>query len=196
MSTESNHFLLGCSRDLQVAYLAGLLEGEGCFINVAGSNTGGVAIKISMTDLDVLQAVHAVFGGSCSGEPRQPGTLGYKPMYSWYLCGRERVAELLEAVRPYMGGRRTGKIDEILAWIADSLDREAHCQKGHPFSETGFTLSSGKRRCRICYLVQRRAYYRRPEVQERRKAHEQKPDVKARKAERERERRARKRDAA
>lgn len=94
----------------EIAYAAGLLEGEGCF------DWNGRAryprIRCESTDRDVIEWLHAKLGGRIY-EPtkKQPH---HKQSYMWVLNGRSKVEPLLLAIKPWMKGRRADKIDQLL----------------------------------------------------------------------------------
>ncbi len=94
------------------AWLAGLLEGEGCF---QASDTRSIAIQIhlNMTDEDVIRRAADLMGGNVNprygGEPRY----GKKVCWNTTVSGDKAVPVLL-AIRPYMGERRSAKITQLL----------------------------------------------------------------------------------
>jgi len=102
--------------DLQLAWLAGLLEGEGSFFTTT-SRTGGHVyrypqIRVNMTDRDVIERVAALFGTGVYTS--RPYGVSRKTSYKAILTGLG-AADLMRALRPLMGERRQSKIDEVLA---------------------------------------------------------------------------------
>lgn len=100
-------------------WLAGLLEGEGCF-SLHKQNTGTgyrVAVIVSMTDQDVIESVHKVAGVGHIGGPYEDKRDNHSDYWKWWVGNREEVKTLLLRVRPYMHKRRTDKIDTLLAAI-------------------------------------------------------------------------------
>ena len=100
-----------------IAWLAGLLEGEGYFY----SRNAGVdhygrqylypAITLGMTDEDVVKRAAILFGNvKCSIAQI---TKGGKNFYRCVISG-SRAAELMTKLLPYMGIRRSKKIQDIL----------------------------------------------------------------------------------
>lgn len=107
--------------NLELAWLAGLLEGEGCFYLTYRKNKDGsprplVSVMCSMTDEDVVRKAACVAGSGYVY--RRDGRKGCKPSWTWQDSKVERVAELITRLRPFMGVRRQAKIDELLAAIA------------------------------------------------------------------------------
>lgn len=96
-----------------VAWLAGLLEGEGWFGD-AGRTRGGrhAVVRVRMTDRDVVERVAIAMGG-VKVQPAPGRKPGYKDTYRAQVCGR-RAVELMRTVRPHMGDRRGARIDELL----------------------------------------------------------------------------------
>lgn len=95
----------------EVAWLAGLLEGEGCF--GLTSNKHGLRITVGMTDLDTIEKIQRIAGGNIIGTKNLPNR---KPLYTWHASVREVAVDVMLAILPHMGQRRSGKIQELLAW--------------------------------------------------------------------------------
>ena len=94
-----------------VAWFAGLFEGEGCFFKDwrkrSTSKRGTVpqyTIKIKMTDKDVIDKLHRLFGGNIYVDKKQ--SEHHKQPYSWYLCRKADVERLITAALPFFGDRR------------------------------------------------------------------------------------------
>jgi hypothetical protein len=92
----------------EIAWLAGLWEGEGCFLAMK-RNT--IAMKIGMTDRDVIERAAAIVGGPSIGERKTPG---HKTLYWFVLCGHT-AASWMMILYQFMGARRRAKIRECLA---------------------------------------------------------------------------------
>ena len=102
----------------QIAWLAGLLEGEGYFCLQtkrlkSPTKPRGVYPKIVFvsTDKDICDRVSALFGTS-------PNYVGprkdhYKPVWRALKVGTG-ASEILRLILPYMGQRRREKIEDIL----------------------------------------------------------------------------------
>lgn len=96
-----------------LAWLAGLLEGEGYFY-LEGDRYARIRLK--MTDRDVVWRAYAVSGVGTfyeSHPPRDRAT-GRKRTFVWTVRKKQDVLDLLEALHPMMGARRASKIQEIL----------------------------------------------------------------------------------
>ena len=98
-----------------VVWLAGLLEGEGTFDLQRGKYP---RVRVAMTDRDVVGRAATLFGSSIR--------LTLKPAPASPIWHAEiqgpRAAEIMRAVLPFMGSRRSGKIAQILSEYArDSI---------------------------------------------------------------------------
>jgi len=97
-------------KDNELAWLAGLLEGEGCF-----HFTRTAYVVVSMTDQDIIERAASFMNAKWRAVKRcQPGC---KRVYVTSICGN-RALTLMRELLPYMGIRRTEKINEIFAKCA------------------------------------------------------------------------------
>lgn len=94
-----------------VVWLAGLLEGEGTFDLHRGKYP---RVRVAMTDRDVVGRAATLIGARVR--------LSLKPApykASWHAeVSGEKAAEVMRAVLPYMGSRRSAKIAAILGATA------------------------------------------------------------------------------
>lgn len=90
-----------------VLWLAGLLEGEGTFDLHRGKYP---RVRVAMTDRDVVGRAATLLGANVrlSMKPAP-----YKATWHAEVSG-EKAAEVMLAVLPFMGSRRSGKIAEVL----------------------------------------------------------------------------------
>lgn len=112
--------------EVEIAWVAGLLEGEGSFsIAKRGVTAAGrpkpnrqVHVTCGMTDRDVVERLLRTVGvGSIFLDTRSRTNPKHKDLYTWRTAKRADVEALLRTIRPYMGLRRGAKIDEILAYF-------------------------------------------------------------------------------
>jgi hypothetical protein len=105
----------------QTAYLAGFLEGEGCF-NITKRRKYKkddefymyANIVVGSTDMDVLVKAQEMSGGLGKIFSRKiPENPRHKQCHVWDL-GNSEAIQLMEAVLPQMGERRTQRIKEVL----------------------------------------------------------------------------------
>lgn len=89
--------------DLEAAWLAGLLEGEGYFCDSTHAKTKncGCAIRLSMTDMDVVYRVFKMIPGGSFKAKQPPGNR--QVVFHWSLYKRDWVLPVLKAILPHMG---------------------------------------------------------------------------------------------
>lgn len=96
-------------RALDVAYMAGIIDGEGHFYkplvkNGRGESTRYARIVVTNTDRDLIDWMLNTFGGSAS-EMKKPFS-HYKQCYSYRLQGK-KAEEVAILVYPYLIVKRT-----------------------------------------------------------------------------------------
>ena len=99
--------------DVTLAWLSGLLEGEGSFLKGPPSNKNQPRIAIQMTDLDIVQKVAALFETKYIQQHRHTRHPEWKPCFSAVIRGSRAMA-LMRQLRPLMGQRRQQQIDAAL----------------------------------------------------------------------------------
>src|SRR5712691_1015928 len=105
---------------LDVAWLAGLLEGEGSFFPGPPSAPRLPVLAVAMTDEDVMARVGALLGRKVSSiRPRRQGWL---PTFQVRVTGAKAVSWMI-AVRPLLGRRRREQVDRALASYAPRTQR-------------------------------------------------------------------------
>ena len=147
-----------------IQWLAGLLEGEGCFLT--SSNTTPV-IVLCMTDKDVVERAAALLKVKCYAPTPPAWKIGIrKPIYRIMIHGY-KAAQWMMLLYSLMGERRRSKIKQCLAiWrkapLHPSMRRE--CPNGHAYTPENTGYSKGKRggrQCRTCHREgELRRYYR------------------------------------
>jgi hypothetical protein len=97
---------------LDLHWLAGLLEGEGAFQRPPPTKPATPRVSVEMTDPDVLERVARILEAHVAPlTVRNSGV--WKPSYIVAVHG-ERAAQLMRQLRPLMGERRQGQIDAAL----------------------------------------------------------------------------------
>jgi hypothetical protein len=91
-----------------IFWLAGLLEGEGCF-GLSGAG-GSIRISLNMTDLDIVERAANLLGGQVKKRKLSPNR---KQVYSTEIFSN-RAAAWMMTLFPIMGDRRKDKIEESL----------------------------------------------------------------------------------
>lgn len=95
-----------------IAWLSGLIEGEGCFQVKTGSS---INIIIQMTDKDVLDRAGYIAGCGKVVGPYKTIKSHHKPCWRWKVSNSEHAYALLVAIYPFMASRRSVKIRELVA---------------------------------------------------------------------------------
>ena len=130
----------------ELHWLAGILEGEGCFHSNHGRRHQA-KITLSMTDEDVVRRVAKIFNNTVTMKP--PSNQGNRMVFAVAKTSAPAAAWMM-TLYPLLGNRRRAKIREILtAWragprrLARGKGRAALC---HP---TELWYASGL--CFSCY---------------------------------------------
>ena len=101
----------------QVAWVAGILEGEGSFIS--GKAAG---ITVTMTDLDIIRRLQQVTGvGRIHPTTRRKDY--HKDAWIWAVRRRTHIRQVVNAVLPWLGERRSAAAHNLLDRIVDARDR-------------------------------------------------------------------------
>jgi len=144
-------------RSTDVAWVAGIVEGEGCITwntgglnKVTGERYGTPNVQMSMSDKDVVARVANILKSNLKG-PYDKG-LGNKPQ--WFTCaGGQKAASWLMTLYPFLGERRRAKAAEVLAlWRASGPTRgkySSKCIRGHDYDGH----RNGQRTCSECASI-------------------------------------------
>lgn len=101
-------------------WLAGWLEGEGCFC--FHKSNGSTTVEAGSTDLDIIRKVARLVDGrieNCTSYRKS----NRKPFYRVRIFGT-KSEKLMRSVLPFMGERRTAKILELLDFRASFKERK------------------------------------------------------------------------
>lgn len=105
----------------QIIWLAGLLEGEGCFFwrrLYKYKTSCQYSIAIAMTDEDVIKRAAAIMG--IKNVRKSPRPRPHKDVFQIAIDGKGAIA-IMKQVLPFMGQRRTARIEEILDRYANRV---------------------------------------------------------------------------
>lgn len=92
-------------------WLAGLIEGEGCFcINRNQNKTEYPGFKMNMCDEDIIAKAANILNHKYSISYK---TIKEKPVYLITFTGK-KAYRLMQLMHPLMGKRRQSKINEIM----------------------------------------------------------------------------------
>lgn len=103
------------TQEWQLAYLAGLFDGEGCITRA----NGRPIIQIGMTDGPVISWLGSI-GGTVRVE-QPPGNR--KPLYRWRVLAANEVEDFLRAIYPYLRVKRAAAEDAIVEIEGPRLHR-------------------------------------------------------------------------
>jgi hypothetical protein len=106
----------------EAGWIAGILEGEGCW--TGHGNRNGWLVAVRMTDQDIIERLRRITGvGRTTVEESKRG---YKTAWAWQVSARPHREWLTVMVWPWLGGRRRARIlqlwPDILASQAFSGD--------------------------------------------------------------------------
>src|SRR6266850_7349629 len=152
----------------QIAWAAGLFEGEGCF-NAYVRKSGKIQMQVvlGMTDSDVVNRFAQIigFGSVTHGRMTREGN---KPLHEWRLYEATKVRAFIALLLPYLGERRRARALEVLSLGANVQPhniKKTHCPQGHELSGINLVLepftskygvSYFARRCKECRTIQTR----------------------------------------
>lgn len=96
-------------KNVKIAYIAGLFEGEGTF--GIYNETKAKRVGITSTDRDVLEKVLSVYGGKILNLKTRKEH--WKQAFIWVL-GLDKCEEFIKDIYPYLGERRKERADKYL----------------------------------------------------------------------------------
>ena len=109
-------------KDKDFHWLAGLLEGDGSFYY---QDKGSPAIKLSMTDRDVVEKAARIMGASVLGPYIDKREENRKPMWVANLSG-QKALDMMSFLLPHMGKRRSARIESIQLACQHRVGRGNH----------------------------------------------------------------------
>jgi hypothetical protein len=145
----------------QIAWMAGLIEGEGTFSINGGSvyitkrgehkKYKTPQIQIAMSDRDVVERVARTWKKTLRGPyDKGLGLSGLPNKPSWYtsVCGSRAIGWMM-TLYPFLGERRREKVRDVVAeWRASDVvksKRQAFCADGHKFRDDGKCAWCGRK---------------------------------------------------
>lgn len=104
----------------QVAWFAGLFEGEG-YLSFSkerrkGRSGGHWRLGLGMSDEDIINRIQTMFGGSIHKWTLSHKKPTYKDMFSWNVTKQAHILEIVDVIYPLMGKRRQAKFDEFITY--------------------------------------------------------------------------------
>ena len=147
----------------EIAWLAGIIEGEGCISLHPARGPRFPTLHVTMADRDVIERVTTLLrlatGRTYSREVGEPIKIDrrrrkptHRDLYTTRIYGN-RVVQWLMTIYPLLGVRRRTKAAEVIrTWYRapySALRRRPHC---HPFR-----VHKSSDLCAVCYERQLRA---------------------------------------
>lgn len=143
--------------EVEIAWLAGLIEGEGSLALHRGASA---TLAVLMTDEDVIRKLHAVSGCGRVTGPYQHSNPNARPTWLWAVRRVSDLRPLLTALAPHMGIRRSVRFAQAARHIASNRGRRAdltHCPQGHPYEQR--YRDGTARICKECHRARNRRYH-------------------------------------
>jgi hypothetical protein len=150
--------------EAEIAWAAGLFEGEGCFrMTNSRGKSRCATLSLQMTDRDTVERFRNIVESGAVRTERRPGR---KTIFVTDVAKRSDVERIIRAFLPWLGVRRKAKALELLAHI-EALDmaaaqRARFCGKGlHPWvPENIYVSPRGIQACRPCKVTANREWSR------------------------------------
>jgi hypothetical protein len=117
-------------KETELAWIAGIIEGEGTVTLKTGSTRSGnnfPTLRVVMTDEDVIRSLHRITGlGNIHYQVREDTEKGNKrkDTWIWAVAARDEVRNILEQILPWMHSRRTERIKEALILLDRPFKRQ------------------------------------------------------------------------
>lgn len=146
--------------DAEIAWLAGIIEGEGC-ISVGPKI---VRITVGMTDRDIVERLDRLYPSPNGVRVKETAARHHKTQYIWRVGRGDVVREILSLTKPWLGDRRATRAQEALEFLDARPGRaprgvKTHCKHGHLFDEANtYWNPAGYRSCRACSNQSARDY--------------------------------------
>ena len=103
--------ILAVDREAQIAWAAGLFEGEGYF-SIANRRRKDITMGLAMADKDVVERFVAIMGVGTLRQRMKPNVL-----WRWDVYKKSDVETAINLLMPYFGDRRRAKAQEMLDHI-------------------------------------------------------------------------------
>jgi hypothetical protein len=129
-------------KDTDVAYLAGLIDGEGCFYYVKGTGGFQARMHITNTNRDILEWCKKITGYGYIHLKEKPKKLNHAQAFRW-VCSGLGIKCLVPKLLPYLQIKKA-QAEEIMRSFQQGLSREDNfklkqeiCINMHILNRTG-----------------------------------------------------------
>lgn len=127
---------------MDIAWAAGLFEGEGCFYLKTKPNRVATA-QLATTDKDVLDKFRSIIGFGVVAGPTIRNN--YKPYWTWRVGSFEHFQQVVCLFWRHLGNRRRQKALEILKEYLATPLKQVHKRKQFPPRLSPSTLNEIRR---------------------------------------------------
>lgn len=88
--------------EYKIAWAAGFVDGEGCFIMQpnTGSDSYTIALDVTQTHPEPLDILASLFGGKV--KVRKAPTAAGNVVYIWHMGGVKKITPIIEALLPHL----------------------------------------------------------------------------------------------
>ena len=107
--------------EIVMAYVAGILDGDGSFSIMKSNGKYYPCIQLSNAFKGMSEWLHELFGGSL--RVKKPQKEHYKPLYVWSLRGLQGCKNLLEKMEPDLLVLKNWQAASMLCFIEDKMKK-------------------------------------------------------------------------
>jgi hypothetical protein len=93
---------MSSTHELLVAYLAGIVDGEGYIGLTKNKGTYGPRLLVGMTDKIVIDLLHETFGGRLYEDKVRSGRV----LYRWHVVNKADLERILSELLPHLRAKR------------------------------------------------------------------------------------------
>lgn len=136
--------------DVEIAWAAGLFEGEGTA--QMSKRDRGTRVRVVMNDLDVLETFNRIFPGHMRTRLDARGTT----QHIWQRSSADTVSEFISTILPYMHSRRTARLQAVLAQANSVKMTRGTCRNGHKIEGE----NNQKGECKKCAQARNKENYK------------------------------------
>lgn len=137
----------------EIAWAAGLFEGEGCITFSLGARDGTWRMSLRMNDKDVVQRfVQAIGVGHVRPESSGNRPKHWSQQWGWTISTRADIVHSLDLMLPWFGERRSARATEALEWFEENLGPRGCIMCAETFLPK-------RKRSRFCGSVCHNRYY-------------------------------------
>lgn len=142
-------------RLVDIGFVAGIIDGEGCFTINKYFKNPQIGIQVQMTDKDTIFKLRDLTGlGTIVEIDRK--TANWKTVWRWNVSKQKDSSSLMMTIYPLMSERRKIKIKECLTeWKSFQYRQYRNCPRGHSWKLKKET-SDGKFYCSECNRINSR----------------------------------------